>query len=92
VEASSRSLKEFSEESIRALVDRIVDAQVAEGYFRECPLTFRDISDAKRVLVESLKTVYHTRIAYPEPSATTARTTTLFTRGANLFGGTGRKG
>lgn len=92
VEASSRSLKEFSEESIRALVDRIVDAQVTEGYFRECPLTFRDISDAKRVLVESLKTVYHTRIAYPEPSATTARTNTLFTRGANLFGGTERKG
>ena len=31
-----------------------------------CPITFRDIADAKRVLVESLKTVYHTRIAYPE--------------------------
>ena len=26
----------------------------------------RDVADAKRVLVDSLKTVYHTRIAYPE--------------------------
>ena len=66
VEAAARSLKEYTEESIQELVNRIVDTQVAEGYFRECPLTFRDISVAKRVLGESLKTMYHTRIAYPE--------------------------
>lgn len=65
VEASSRSLKEFTEESITQLVDRIVDGQVNAGFFKECPITFRDIADAKRVLVESLKTIYHTRIAYP---------------------------
>lgn len=68
VEASSRSLKEFTEESISELVSRIVDGQVAAGYFKECPITFRDIADAKRVLVENLKTIYHTRIAYPEPA------------------------
>lgn len=66
VEATSRSLKDFSEESIKELVNRIVDDQVRSGYFTECPITFRDIADAKRVLVESLKTIYHTRIAYPE--------------------------
>ncbi len=66
VEATSRSLKEFTDESIRALVNRIVDAQVAEGYFRNCPITFRDITVAKDVFAESLKTVYHTRISYPE--------------------------
>lgn len=66
VEASSRSLREYTEQSISELVERIIDGQVAEGYFRECPITFRDISETKRVLVEALKTVYHTRIAYPE--------------------------
>lgn len=66
VEASSRSLKEYTEESISELVNRIIDGQVGEGFFKECPITFKDISDAKQVLVESLKTVYHTRIAYPE--------------------------
>ncbi len=66
VEASSRSLKEFTEESIRKLVDCIVDGQVSEGCFRNCPLTFRDVTDAKQVLVDSLKTIYHTRISYPE--------------------------
>ena len=69
VEASSRSLKEFTEESIKELVNRILDGQVQAGYFRECPITFRDIADAKRVLSERLKTIYHTRIAYPELNA-----------------------
>lgn len=83
VEATSRSLKDFSEESIKALVDKIVDAQMAEGYFRECPITFRDIADAKRVLVDSLKTIYHTRIAYPDerkPAATPLRRPSFFGR------------
>ena len=62
----SRSLKEYTEESISALVNRIVDGQLADGCFKECPLTFRDVADAKRVLIDSLKTIYHTRISYPE--------------------------
>lgn len=65
VEASSRSLKEYTEESISQLVERIIDAQMAEGYFRECPLTFLDIQTAKEVFKEKLKTIYHTRIQYP---------------------------
>lgn len=68
VEASSRSLKEYSDVTLQQLVDRIIDGQVAGGCFHECPITFRDITEAKRVLKESLKTIYHTRIAYPEPS------------------------
>ena len=66
VEAASRSLAEYTEENIAALVNRIVDGDVAEGYFRECPITFRDIALAKLVLIERLKAIYHTRISYPE--------------------------
>jgi len=66
VEAASRSLQEHSEEALTELVGRIVDGQVKAGYFQDCPITFRDINEAKKVLVESLKTVYHTRIAYPD--------------------------
>ena len=65
VEAASRSLSDYTEQSIRGLVERLIDAQVAEGYFRECPITFRDIQYAKTVLIEKLKTIYHTRISYP---------------------------
>ena len=66
VEAASRSLPEYTEESIGTLVDRIVDGQVSEGHFKECPITFRDITDIKTVFKEKLRTIYHTRINYPE--------------------------
>lgn len=66
VEAASRSLPEYTEESISSLVDKIIDSQVAEGYFKECPITFKDIATIKSVFKEKLKTIYHTRISYPE--------------------------
>lgn len=66
VEAASRSLPDYTEQSIRTLVNRIIDSQVDDGFFRECPVTFRDIQYAKTVLIEKLKTIYHTRISYPE--------------------------
>ena len=65
IEAASRSLPDYTEQSIRSLVERLIDTQVAEGYFRECPITFRDIQYAKTVLIEKLKTIYHTRVSYP---------------------------
>ena len=66
VEAASRSLPDYTEQSIRTLVERIIDGQVQDGFFRECPITFRDIQYSKTVLIEKLKTIYHTRISYPE--------------------------
>ena len=66
VEAASRSLPEYTEESIGSLIDRIIDNQVSEGYFSQCPITFQDISTAKQVLKQKLMTIYHTRISYPE--------------------------
>lgn len=65
VEAASRSLQEYTEESISKLVNAIIDQQIAEGYFRDCPITFHDISVAKMTLIERLKSIYHTRIQYP---------------------------
>lgn len=66
VEAASRSLPEYTEESISTLVVKIIDTQVSEGYFKECPITFKDIATVKALFKEKLKTMYHTRISYPE--------------------------
>lgn len=66
VEAASRSLPEYTEESINNLVEKIIDSQVEEGFFKECPITFKDIAIVKSVFKEKLKTIYHTRISYPE--------------------------
>ncbi|MBO5678899.1 MAG: HDIG domain-containing protein [Bacteroidaceae bacterium] len=66
VEAASRSLPEYTDESIANIVDRVIDSQVQEGNFKECPITFKDINDIKNVFKEKLRTIYHTRISYPE--------------------------
>lgn len=66
VEAASRSLPEYTEESISMLVNKLIDDQIANGNFKECPITFRDIDIAKQVLIDRLKSMYHTRIQYPE--------------------------
>ncbi len=66
VEATSRSLKEHTEEGIHELVNRIVDGQMAEGLLSSAPLTFRDVAAIKQVFIDKLKTMYHTRISYPE--------------------------
>ncbi|WP_165022947.1 HD family phosphohydrolase [Dysgonomonas sp. ZJ279] len=66
IEAASRSLKEYSPESITDLVNRLIDMQVSDGLFKNAPITFKDIEDAKEVFCEKLITIYHTRISYPE--------------------------
>lgn len=66
VEAASRSLTEYDEESIEKLINNIIDMQVSEGYFQQSPITFRDIDTVKRVLKEKLISIHHPRIKYPE--------------------------
>lgn len=66
VEAAARSLPEYTEFSISNIVNKIVDGQLKDGFFEYCPITFHDIAMAKQVLIERLKSIYHTRVSYPE--------------------------
>lgn len=66
VEASSRSLANYSDENISELVERIVYIQEQDGQFAETPLTFRDITDIKNVFIKRLSNIYHARISYPK--------------------------
>ncbi|MGL5682885.1 MAG: HD family phosphohydrolase [Marinifilaceae bacterium] len=66
VEATSRSLKEKSEENIEKLVNDIIDSQVQDGRFEKSQITFSDIAIAKRVFIDMLVKIYHSRIAYPK--------------------------
>ena len=65
-EAASRSLTDHSDEAISNLVSRIIDSQIADGLFKDSPISFRDVEIIKRTFTERLRTIYHTRIAYPE--------------------------
>ena len=66
VEAATKSLDVYSDETISKRVNELIDAQVKAGYFEECPITFRDIAVAKQVFADKLKSIYHTRITYPK--------------------------
>lgn len=77
VEAASRSLQEYTEESIGGLIGKIIDSQVAEGQFKNCPITFQDIATVKGVFKNKLMTSYHTRISYPELKPSTDRSKRL---------------
>ena len=69
-EASVRSLSEKNPETIRAMVDRMIDERVADGQLDECDLTFRDVERIKNAFCELLLGVYHERIPYPEDRIT----------------------
>ncbi len=69
VEAASRSMTDHSQEAIKALVDRLIDTQVAEGLHNDSPLSFRDIRDIKECFISRLRSMYHARVSYP-PEAT----------------------
>ena len=66
VEASVRSLDEKDEESIRAMVNRIVDGRVEDGQLDDAELTLRDITQVKEAFVGQLLGMYHSRIKYPD--------------------------
>ena len=64
-EAATKSMSDHSEEAIAAMVNKIVDGQVAEGLLRETPISFRDVETVKKLFIERLRTAYHARVAYP---------------------------
>lgn len=65
IEARSRSLKEYTEQSIRDMVNDMVLQQVNDGQFAQTPLTFQDITIIQEVFTERLITINHHRIQYP---------------------------
>ena len=65
IEARSRSLNEFTEASITAAVNQMIDAQIADGQYAETPLSFKDVEDIRRVFVSRLVAMNHHRITYP---------------------------
>lgn len=66
VEAASRSLSDHSPEAINNLVNRIIDTQISEGLHNDSPISFRDVNEIKDTFASRLRTMYHSRISYPE--------------------------
>jgi putative nucleotidyltransferase with HDIG domain len=65
VEAASRSLKIHDSEHINKLVEDIIDNQIAQQQFSNCNITFRDITELKKLFKKMLGSIYHVRVEYP---------------------------
>jgi membrane-associated HD superfamily phosphohydrolase len=65
VEAASRSLRVFNEETINDLVERIINKQMETGQFINSNITLRDITVIKKIFKRNLMNIYHIRIEYP---------------------------
>ncbi len=66
VEAASRSLPEKNADTLKNIVNRIIDGKVNNHELDHAPLTFKDISTIKEIFFEKLKNIYHVRIQYPK--------------------------
>jgi putative nucleotidyltransferase with HDIG domain len=66
VEAASRSLPEYTKEALETMVEKIIDGQIAEGSFKDAPITFQHIEKIKNIFKRKLVNIYHSRIKYPE--------------------------
>lgn len=66
VEAASRSLKDYSPESISALVDRIADGKAKEDQFTDADISLRELNTLKEVIKSYLQQMYHSRVSYPK--------------------------
>lgn len=67
IEAAARSLKKPTAEDLLNLVNKIVDHKISDGQLEESNLTFKNISDIRRVMYKQLLGIYHKRIEYPDP-------------------------
>lgn len=65
IEARSRSLQEYTEQSIAEMVNQMIDAQIQDGQFAETPLSFSDVEAIREVFTAKLIAIHHQRIAYP---------------------------
>jgi membrane-associated HD superfamily phosphohydrolase len=66
VEAASRSLQEYSQDTINDLVEKIITKQFDNGQFEDAPITFADIKSVKELFKTMLKNIFHARISYPK--------------------------
>lgn len=65
VEAASRTLDKPTVGRITDLVDKIINAQLADGQLDECDLTLRDLRGIRDAFIRLLSGMLHTRIEYP---------------------------
>ncbi len=66
VESASRSLVKPTLQRIEQLIEEITDSRLREDQLDECDLTLHDIAVIKKSFATTLRSMMHSRIAYPK--------------------------
>jgi len=82
IESATRVLQDPTPDRIRATIDQLVNARIAENQLDQCPLTLRDLEVAKAEFARVLIGMYHTRIEYPSGIQAVAKPTVAEAEGA----------
>lgn len=69
IEAACKSIKDPTEESLFALIDKIIAGKITMGQLENSNMTFEELEQCKAVFKQMMKSVHHVRIAYPEERA-----------------------
>ncbi len=67
IEAASRTLAHPTRESVRTLIDSIVDDRINDDQLDECPLTLKDLRVVRETLTDVVCAMMHQRVEYPAP-------------------------
>lgn len=65
VEAACRTLKDPTAESIRSMIQKLVNSAVTDGQLEQCPLTISELYTVIDTFTQTLLGIYHHRIEYP---------------------------
>lgn len=66
VEAACKSLRSPTEAELFAFIDTLIQGKISSGQLEESKLCFRELEICRTTFKAIAKSVYHSRIAYPE--------------------------
>ena len=66
VEATCRSLKDYTPESISEMVEKMVKQRISGDQLHNADITYRNLRRIRETLKVQIQEMYHTRITYPK--------------------------
>ncbi len=67
--AAKATLKNPSSDEVAQLVNKIIEGKISRGQLEKSKLTLQELEQCKHVFVQTLSSMYHARIQYPDGQA-----------------------
>ncbi|MDR0351332.1 MAG: HDIG domain-containing protein [Puniceicoccales bacterium] len=68
LEAASRSMKNINPQSVKILVDNIIDEKVVSHQLDDCSMTLKEINELRKALYSIMVNMLHSRVSYDDVS------------------------